>query len=176
MLALALTLSLCSGQLGAVPRSAHLLEDSVLAQAPAAINLEPGVSSAQLEVDLKALKRLRPSIGGGIALLVSGLSASAAGGLYMALGLGLSSVSGLGVIAIMGGAVLAIGLAASMLGLWLIITRGAERELVDNEMARLKAQLEMQRGAPQEKRGPAVPPPPPFPQASVLPALEVARF
>ena len=179
---LALALTLCLGQLGAAPRAAHLL-DEVAAQVPLdapLVQAEPvRVSAAQLQVDIAALKRMRPSVGGGIGLMVAGLSVAAAGGLYLGLGASLSGLggSGLEIFAYLGGGLMAIGLPLAMAGIWLLVTRGAERELIDDEMERMKKQLAAQQRLEQQFRAP-VGPPPPFPSGALqrVPTVEVARF
>jgi len=161
VLVLTLALTLTAGQLGSVPRSARLVEAQLPADAPMAIP-EPEVSSAQLQLDLQALKRMRPSIGGGIGLLIGGTVAAAAGGLYLGIGLGLSASSGIVVLAYLGGGIVALGLPLAVVGVWLLITRTAEREPIDKEIIKLNVQLQQQlRREAQRRRAFAVPPPSP---------------
>src|SRR5262245_34148739 len=80
-------------QIGA-PQGVRLLDDApLLAQADATIVPRPAteaqVSSAQLQVDIEGLRKMRPSVGGGIALVASGGTAAVLGGLYMGIGAGL---------------------------------------------------------------------------------------
>lgn len=175
MLVLTLALTLTSGQLGSVPRSARLLEGQFPPDAPVAMPIEPEVSVAQLQVDLQALKRMRPSIGAGIGLLIGGTVAAAAGGLYLGLGVSLGATSGVVVLAYLGGGIMGIGIPLAVVGLWLLIVRGAEREPIDKEIIRLNIELQRQMRREQQRRREYAAPP--MPRADNNPGgLPIATF
>lgn len=143
MLALTLVMLSLPGQIGS-PRGVHLLDDApLLAQAPPLVPLEPGASDAQvsvqqLQVDLDALKKARPSIGGGIALVTTGGGVAALGALYLALSASLGAPI---VIIYVGAALLAVGLPLAVIGIWLLYNRLEDRTRIDAETRVLKEQL-----------------------------------
>ena len=175
VLVLTLALTLTSGQLGSVPRSARLVEAQVPADAPMA-TLEPEVSSAQLKLDLLTLKRMRPSIGAGVGLLIGGTVAAAAGGLYLGVGLGLSASTGVVVLAYLGGGIVGLGLPLALVGVWLLITRTAEREPIDNEIVKLNVQLQQQLRREQQRRRDFGAPPPTPSAGNPGEGLQLAAF
>lgn len=143
MLALTLVMLSLPGQIGA-PRGVHLLDDApLLAQAPPLLPADPvasdaQVSAQQLQVDLDALKKARPGLGGGIALVSTGGGLAALGGLY----LGLSAALGAPLFIIyVGVGLLCVGLPLAVIGLWLLYNRIEDRTRIDAETKVLKEQL-----------------------------------
>ncbi|MBL8915682.1 MAG: hypothetical protein JNM17_33595 [Archangium sp.] len=142
------------------PRSVRLLEDTVLAQLPPApppadaplASPQPFVSAQQLQVDIAALKRMRPGIGGGIALIAAGSGLAIAGGFYIAIGLAatVAPVWAIGVGA------LAVGLPLAVIGIWLLVNAIPERARIDDEIGKLRRELtQVQAGAPPAPPGPS---------------------
>lgn len=142
------------------PRAVRLLEDVALAQLPPVpppvdaplAAPAPFVSAQQLQVDIAALKRMRPGIGGGIALIAAGGGLGIAGGFYVAIGLAatVAPVWAIGVGA------LAVGLPLAVIGIWLLVNAIPERARIDAEITKLRRELsQVQAGAP--------PPAPPGP-------------
>lgn len=136
------------------------------------------VSAAQLQVDLEALKRERPSLGAPITLLAVGGSFGLLGAVYLITSAGfgpvLGAVSPLLVLGIIG---VGAGVPMLVIGTWLLINRVGERSRIDAEMTRLKGQLQQRR---QEER--LAPPqqqqmdePPPQVQGP-SPTLRLAQF
>lgn len=185
MLALTLLLLSVPAQIGA-PRGVHLLDDApLLAQAPPLVPVEPQASDAQvsarqLEVDLEALRKARPSIGGGIALVTTGGGLAALGGLYLALSAALGAPMA---IIYVGGGLLAVGLPLAIIGVWLLYNRLEERGRIDAESKVLKEQLQQRRRLEQpqlqQPRQPYAPPPPDAPAPQVRgpeASMLIARF
>jgi hypothetical protein len=169
MVALTL-LVLC--QIGS-PQGVRLLDDApvLLAQAPL-IPLPPTearVSSAQLQVDIEALRKMRPSVGGGIALVASGGTAALLGGLYLGIGSGLGSLgTAVSPFFVLGAIGLAVGAPLIMIGVWLLWNRIEERNRIDEEMKSLRLQLQQARPPPRPST-PHYPPPP----SEILPPPQV---
>lgn len=163
MLTVALSL-LLTQSIADTPRSARLLETTVLAQLPPAPSADAPlaapptelVSAAQLQVDIAALKRMRPGIGGGIALIAAGGGLSVAGGFYLAIGLAATVVP----IWAIGVGALVVGLPLAVIGIWLLINAIPERARIDREIDLLRRQL-AQPIAPQP-----LPPMPPGPSGA----------
>lgn len=185
---LAFTLVVLS-QIGA-PHGVRLLDDApLLAQvdAPppplvpsAAPPSEAQVSAQQLQVDLDALKKQRPGLGGGIALVSAGGTVALLGVLYLAVSSAAFFGGGLNPFVIVGAVCLGVGLPLVAIGVWLLYNRLEERKRIDDETKSLKDQLQRMRPAPghQQPRQYAPPPsdiPPPQvrgPDSTVL----MARF
>lgn len=177
MLTLTVLMLTMTGDVGA--RSARLLDEPALrlaqVDAPPLVPVEPSdaqVSAAQLQVDLDALKRQRPGIGGPISLVAIGGSLAILGGVYTLVG---ASTSGFGVSAVasmiyVGIGLLAVGVPMAVLGVWLLVTRLGDRAAIDAEMKRLRQQLDVARE--RERVAPTWTPP----VSMVVPALELARF
>jgi hypothetical protein len=177
MLALTLVLLSVSGDLG-TPHGARLLTDApLLAQAPLPVvpQAEPSdaqVSAQQLQVDIDAIKRLRPGLGGGVALVSTGGGFAVFGGFFMLMA-GLSS-SFTGMLVSNPLFVLAIGsfvIGAPLLvvGIWLLVTRIEQRQLIDTELGKLRQQLQKKQ---QEQRGPGAPVRPiPYPGYAPVPQV-----
>ncbi|MDP1825790.1 MAG: hypothetical protein Q8L48_21185 [Archangium sp.] len=169
---LALTLVVLS-QIGA-PQGVHLLDDAPLfAQADAPPPLLPSaapaseaqVSAQQLQVDLDALKRQRPGLGGGIALVSAGGTVALLGVLYLAVSSAAFFGGGLNPFLIVGAVCLGVGLPLVAIGVWLLYNRMEERKRIDDETKSLREQLQRMRPTtPQQPRQYAPPPsdiPPP---------------
>jgi len=187
MLALTLVLLSVSGEIGS-PRGVRLLDDAPVLLAEVAPPLVPSaapdsdaqVSAQQLQVDIEGLRKQRPGIGGGIALVTAGGSVALLGGLYLALSgvIGVTS-GGVNIFVIIGAVGLSIGLPLVAIGVWLLYNRLEERKHIDEETAKLKEQLRSRQLAPQ---APQIAPPPsnipppqvlsPGPEATML----MARF
>ena len=164
---LSLTLVAVLAGIGA-PQGVHLVDAPVLMT-------EAPVSVAQLQVDLDALKRLRPSLGGGVALVIVGGSGALLGGLFVALALSFGSVaSSVLPILVLGVVGLAIGLPLAVIGTWLLINRVEERGRIDALSATLRVQLLEQRA--REQRQPFSLPALPPQVLGPLPDLVLARF
>lgn len=159
MLSLSLVILSLTGQIGE-PRGVRLLEDTpYLAQAPLPPlpplppSTGPGtdaeVSAQQLQIDIDALRRQRPSLGGGIALLASGGGVALLGGFYLLLGATSFGFGGVSSLLIIGVAGLVIGLPLAVIGVWLLVNRLEERKRIDDETARLRQEL--QRRGPQPR-------------------------
>lgn len=155
-------------QIGA-PQRVRLLEDApvLLAQSPSLVMPVPAtearVSAAQLQVDLEALRKMRPSVGGGIALVASGGTAALLGALYLGIGAGLGSLgSAVSPFFVLGAIGLSVGGPLIMIGVWLLYNRIEERNRIDAEMKSLRLQLQQARPAarPSAPYVPASPPPP----------------
>ncbi len=182
MLALCLVMLSLPGQIG-TPRGVRLLADApLLAQAPPLVPSETvpsdaQVSAQQLEVDLAALKKARPSIGGGVALVASGGGVAALGGLYLALSATLGAPA---VIIYLGAGLLGVGLPLAVIGIWLLYNRIEERARIDAETKVLKEQLQQRRRIEQlQPRQPEVLPPPDAPPPQVRgpdASMLIARF
>jgi hypothetical protein len=148
MLALSLILLTVTGDVG-VPRAARLLDaPTVLAQGspplvPSATVSDGQVSAAQLQVDIDGLKRQRPGLGGAITLIAVGGSLSLVGALYLVMGASSGGfVSALGSLMFVGLASVGIGVPMTILGVWMTVNRLAERAAIDDELKRLKLQLD----------------------------------
>ena len=97
---LSFTLVLLS-QIG-TPQGVHLLDDAPLLLAQVAPPLLPAtqpstdaqVSALQLQVDIAALKKQRPGLGAGIALVSAGGTSALLGALYMGLSTAIGSFGG----------------------------------------------------------------------------------
>ncbi|MFO0597177.1 MAG: hypothetical protein U0228_17825 [Myxococcaceae bacterium] len=120
-------------------RSARLLDqDGVLVGVPPPPpEMVMPASAPQIQTDIAALRRMRPGIGGGIALIVAGGALMAAGGLYTALGVGVNVV----VMWAMGVGCLVVGGPVLVIGVWLLVTRLPERDRIDAELNRLRLEL-----------------------------------
>lgn len=151
MLVLTLALMTATGDLGA-HHAARLLTDApLLAQAP----LQPPAADAdvswqQLQADIDGLRRARPSIGGGMALTISGGAVALAGGFLMLTG-GLAFAGS--TLPILSNPIFVIGLipliAAApiiLIGVWALSNALEQRGRIDAEVARLR-QLQQQRRA-----------------------------
>jgi hypothetical protein len=166
MLALTLVVLSLPAQIG-TPRGVHLLDDApLLAQAtevappPLVPAAEPAqsdaqVSAQQLQVDLDALKKQRPSLGGGIALVSAGGSVAIVGVLYLAVSPIAFFGTGINPFLILGAVGLGIGLPLVAIGVWLLYNRLEERKHIDEESARLKKELQQR----QPQRVPSYVPP-----------------
>ncbi len=156
------------------PQGVRLLDDApLLAQAPSLVPMVPAteaqVSSAQLQVDIEALRKMRPSVGGGIALVASGGTAALLGGLYLGIGAGLGGFAGaVNPFFVLGAIGLGLGAPLVLIGVWLLWNRIEERARIDEEMKNLRLQLQQARPPPR----PTVPigPPPP---SEILPPPQV---
>lgn len=160
------------------PGGVRLLDD-----APLLAQLVPSdaqVSAQQLQVDIDALKKQRPSLGGGIALVSTGGGLALLGGLYLALSVAIPFGGGLSAVLILGIVGLAIGLPLAGIGVWMLFTRGDDRRRIDDEIKSLRQQLQLiePRPSPQQPRQylpPSQDVPPPqvnAPDSSML----IARF
>lgn len=160
-------------QIGA-PQGVRLLDDTpLLAQAPSVVPLPPAsearVSAAQLQVDLEALRKMRPSVGGGIALVASGGTAALLGGLYLGLGAGIGSLgAAISPFFVLGAIGLGVGAPLILIGVWLLYNRIEERNRIDEEMKSLRLQLQQARPPPRPS-APYSPPPP----SEILPPPQV---
>lgn len=168
---LAFTLVVLS-QIGA-PHGVRLLDDAPrLAQLDAPPPLVPSaapaseaqVSAQQLQVDLDALKKQRPGLGGGIALVSAGGTVALLGVLYLAVSSAAFFGGGLNPFVIVGAVCLGVGLPLVAIGVWLLYNRLEERKRIDDETKSLKNQLQRMRPTPYQPRQYAPPPadvPPP---------------
>lgn len=164
------------------PAGVHLLDDApLLAQAgPPMVPSDAQVSAQQLRVDIDALKKLRPGIGGGIALVSTGGGLALLGGLYAALSAAVPFGGAFGPLLIIGIVGLAIGLPLAGIGVWLLFTRIADRQRIDEELTSLRQQLQLIEPRtpyqqPRQYQPPSQDIPPPqvsTPDASIL----IARF
>ena len=183
---LALTLvALSLGQIGS-PRGVHLLDDTpLLAQVepPLVPAAEPQsqaqVSAQQLQVDLDALKKQRPSLGGGTALVASGGTVALTGAFYLAISSLASFGGGINLFIIIGAVGLGIGLPLVAIGIWLLYNRIEDRKHIDEETARLKKELQL-RQPQRSPNGPTITPPgldiPPPQVRGPAPTMLIARF
>ena len=194
MLALTLVLLSVSGEIGS-PQGVRLLDDSPVLLAEIAPPLLPSVapesdaqvSAQQLQVDIEALRKQRPGLGGGIALVSAGGSTALLGALYLAI----SGIAGFGAAAvnpfiIIGAVGLGIGLPLVAIGVWMLFNRLEERKHIDEETTKLKQQLKSrqpapQRYAPPQPYAPQIAPPSDVPPPQVLSpgpeaSMVVARF
>jgi hypothetical protein len=155
-------------QIGA-PQGVRLLEDApLLAQAPSLVP-EARVSAAQLQVDLEALRKMRPSVGGGIALVASGATSALLGGLYLGIGASVGTFAGaLNPFIVLGAIGLGLGGPLVMIGVWLLYNRIEERNRIDAEMKSLRLQLQQARPPPRPFAPPSRPPP-----SEILPPPQV---
>ena len=174
---LALTLALLTASSADVgTRSARLLDDAPLvaqADAPPMVPLEQSeaqVSAAQLQVDLDALKKQRPGLGGPITLVALGGGLALTGGLYVLLGATSGgAVSAFSSLMFVGIGALAVGVPMAVIGVWMLVNRLQDRAAIDAESARLRKQLEQQRT--RERYAPPLPS-----AAAVADGLLLARF
>jgi hypothetical protein len=156
------------------PQGVRLLDDApLLAQAPSMVPMVPAteaqVSSAQLQVDIEALRKMRPSVGGGIALVASGGTAALLGGLYLGIGAGLGGFAGaVNPFFVLGAIGLGLGAPLVLIGVWLLWNRIEERGRIDEEMKNLRLQLQQSRPPPR-LNAPVSPPPP----SEILPPPQV---
>lgn len=138
-----------------VPRSARLLDDApLLAQAELPPPLpEPGptlvpqVSSLQLQADIAALRRERPSLGGGIALVSTGGGLVLLGGYFFLMNALTSSFTGSftsGPLFPIGVLSLTVGLPLTVIGVWLLYNRIDQRKRIDTELKLLRQELQGQ--------------------------------
>jgi len=152
MLALTIVLLSVSGDLGSA-RSARLLDDApvLLAQAPPAVvtpanpvMTDAQVSSQQLQVDIDALRRQRPGLGGGIALVATGGGIALLGGYFMLMA-ALTSSFGVMLTAnplfILAIGSFVIGAPLMVIGIWLLVTKVEQRNLIDAEIVKLRQEM-----------------------------------
>lgn len=181
MLTLTIALVSVTGSIGQ-PQGVRLLDDApLLAQvAPPLVPADQPpsdatVSAQQLEVDLVALKKARPGLGGAITLLAVGGGVAIVGGIYAGLSAAIGSFTGgLNIILIVGVVGLAIGLPLAAIGAWMLYNRLEDRKRIDDQSKQLKLQLQqLQRPA-----NPAWPQPPPSPAQvqGPRPTLLLAAF
>lgn len=160
MLVLATLLLTISGDVNA-GRSARLLPDEpLLAQEEAPL---PRTSIQQLEVDLRALQRMRPSYGAPGAFIGIGGGLALAGGLFVFVGA--LTVTSAEVLLWFGAAVAGVGVCLVALGVWLLVERIEERGRVDRTILELRRQLAEQR----QQRVSDAPP-------AFTPSVTLARF
>jgi len=152
------------------PQGVHLLDDS-----PLLPSSDAEVSALQLQADIDGLKKQRPGLGAGVALTIAGGSASLLGALYSAL----SFAAGVPGLLIIGAVGLGIGLPLIVLGAWLLYNRIEVRNRIDEEIVRLRRELQIRKSAaPHQQYHPAPPllnlPPPQVlgPESSIL----IAQF
>ena len=144
MLVLTAVLLTISGDVQA-GRSARLLDDAPLV-AQADLPLPP-TSMAQLQTDLSALTRMRPSMGGPVTLVVFGIIGALNGGLL----LGMSALIDGAIIltspiALVGMVTALVGIPMLVLGAWLTWDRIDERVRIEKTRHELQRQLrELQR-------------------------------
>lgn len=172
-------------QIGA-PQGVHLLDDTpLLAQVGPPLTPAPAseaqVSAQQLQVDLDALKKQRPGLGAGIALVSSGGTTALLGGLYLGLSSALGSFAGaVNPLMVIGAIGLAIGLPLVIIGVWILYNRLEERQLIDAETKKLREELKrVQPRPPPPQRQYAPPPPSNLPPPQVLgpdARIELAQF
>jgi hypothetical protein len=165
MLALTIVLLSVSGDLGSA-HSARLLDDApvLLAQAPmppaVVVPANPEMSDAQvsaqqLQVDIDALRRQRPGLGGGIALVATGGGVALLGGYFMLMA-ALTSSFGVMLTAnplfILAIGSFVIGAPLMVIGIWLLVTKVEQRNLIDAEITKLRQEMnrkqQQQRAAP----------------------------
>ncbi|MFT3709645.1 MAG: hypothetical protein QM817_18605 [Archangium sp.] len=148
MLTLSLSVTLLLAQapsISGTPRSAYLLAQADVPPPIYAPPPEAPASAQQLQVDIAALKRMRPGIGGGIALVASGGGLAIAGGFYTALGVAANTVP----IWVMGIVALSIGAPLAVVGIWLLVNAVGDRERINTEIGKLQRELsDRQRLAP----------------------------
>ena len=127
------------------PAGVHLLDDApLLAQvAPPMLPSDTQVTAQQLQVDIDALKKQRPSLGGGIALVSTGGGLALLGGLYLAISVLIPFGGGLSPLLVIGIIGLAIGLPLAGIGVWMLFTRLADRQRIDDELKNLRQQLQL---------------------------------
>lgn len=102
----------------------------------------PRTSIPQLEVDIRALERMKPSLGGVGALFGVGGGVALGGGLFLFLGAITASTE---VFLIVGGTALGIGVTLVAVGIWLLVERINERGRINDTIRELKQQLVEQR-------------------------------
>ena len=186
MLPLALTLLTVTGGIG-MPAGVHLVDAPVLiAQAPPPlVPLEPElsdaqVSAAQLQVDIEAIRKQRPSLAAPIVLISVGGSLGILGGIYAGLSAAVGTFGGaLNPLLIIGIVGLAIGLPMAVIGVWMIINRLETRNRIDAEVVKLRTLLDQRRL--QERQNQPTPPPGPMqltpPQVQApTPTMVLAEF
>ena len=134
-------------QIGA-PQGVRLLDDApwVAQAAPplvpsAAPASDAQVSVAQLKADIETLKKARPGLGAGIALVSTGGTASLIGALYLVLSTVGSFGGMLNPFVVLGALGLGVGLPLVVIGVWLLYNRIEERNRIDPELKVLKEQL-----------------------------------
>lgn len=140
MLALTTLLLTLSGDVN-VQHGARLLDEP-----PAFAQLDeqnlPRTSIPQLEVDIRALERMKPSLGIVGALFGVGGGVALAGGLFLFVGAITSSTE---VLLIIGATGLGVGVAMVAVGIWLLVERINERGRINETIRELKQQLVEQR-------------------------------
>ena len=171
---LTLVLLSLTSQIGS-PHGVRLLDDApLLAQiAPPLLPVDGApateaplsdaqVSAQQLQVDIDALKKSRPALGGGIALVSAGGTTALLGALYLAVSgiAGGAFAGGINLFVVIGAVGLGIGLPLVAIGVWLLYNRLEERKRSDDEIGRLKGQLQ-QKQLQQRQQGPGNPAAPP---------------
>lgn len=158
-----------------LPRGVHLLEPALLAQADAPL-LETEATSApvtveQLQAELSALRRMRPSLGLPVTLVSVGGSSGLLGVLYLAISLAMGSFAQTTPFLALGLVFLGVGLPLAILGGWFLYHRLGDRTRIDAEVRSLTTQLR------QLQAPPGGPPPGAVPVVTVAPpALLLARF
>ncbi len=127
------------------PAGVHLLDDAPpRAQvAPLMMPSDAQVSAQQLQVDIDALRKQRPSLGGGIALVSTGGGLALLGGLYLVVSVAIPFGGALSPLLILGVIGLAVGLPLAGVGVWLLFTRIADRQRIDEEIKSLRQQLQL---------------------------------
>lgn len=146
MTPLTLLLLCLSSQVGVAdaPRSARLL-----AQLDAPTLEAPPPSVAQLQADLAALRRLRPSLVAPVTFLTVGISSAALGGLYLGLSALIGATGGGSLpLLVMGIGALGLGLPLTVLGAWMLHHRLGDRARIDAELRALQQQLQQPHPAP----------------------------
>jgi hypothetical protein len=150
MLPLALALTLLTGgtdvSIG-MPAGVHLLAEAPPPLLPAEPLLSDAQASAsQLQIDIEALRKGRPGLGGAITLISVGGTFAILGAIYAATSAGLGTVlGGINSLLIIGIVGLAIGVPMIVIGVWMIVNRIAERSRTDEEIKRLRVLLDERR-------------------------------
>ncbi len=126
-----------------LPSGVWLLDDGALAQSPPPLPQrsveDPPVqvrSLSQLKADYAALEDSKPGLAGGIVLLAIG-GTIAVNGLFALLFGSLSST-----FLIVGLVFAGIGLPLALVGVWLLVTRIAERRAIDAELEGIQRQID----------------------------------
>lgn len=142
MLALTTLLLTISGDVNV--HSARLLDEP-----PAFAQVEeqplPRTSIPQLEVDIRALERMRPSLGIVGAMFGIGGGFALGGGMLVFISAITGALVSLEPLLIAGATGLGIGVAMIAIGIWLLVERLGERARINDTVRELKQQLAEQR-------------------------------
>jgi hypothetical protein len=125
-----------------LPSGVWLLDDGALAQSPPPLPQRADesppamLSKSQLKAQYDELENSKPGLAGGIVLLAVGGVVALNGLVVMLYGIFLPSLFIAGLV------IVGVGLPLAAVGIWLLLTRIAERRAIDAELENLQLQID----------------------------------